>query len=149
MVARNLAEPVIVNIGCTLTCNHRVDRVLNCFSVVANWDPPTPPPAGEFALPPFGSWGRDTITCRKGFGVGGGPKSDEGTDTVVLYYVRNSWYICTSIPSLMRATTVNVSYPTQSVCNTCTVHVSVGVCTGFGRLLFATHLLNFAYKNQE
>jgi hypothetical protein len=44
---------------------HRVGRVLSLFSSRRNWDPPTPSPANR--------WG------------GGGPSSDEGTYTVVLY----------------------------------------------------------------
>ncbi len=42
--------------------------------------PHTPAPAGECA-PPFGSGGGDTLACGRG---GGGPNSDEGTDTMVL-----------------------------------------------------------------
>jgi hypothetical protein len=62
---------------------HRVDRVLGFFSSRPNWDlPPIPSPAGEY-VPPFGSGGGETHSLT-GEGVGG-PNSDEGTDTVVLY----------------------------------------------------------------
>jgi hypothetical protein len=61
--------------------NHRVDRVPGFFSSRPNWDSPSP--SGESVPPPFGSGG-EVYTLAEGRG-GGGPSSDEGTDTVVLY----------------------------------------------------------------
>jgi hypothetical protein len=40
---------------------HRVGRELSFFSSRRNWDSPNPSPAGERALPPFGSGGRVTL----------------------------------------------------------------------------------------
>ncbi len=45
------------------SANHRVDRVLSFFSRRANWDPPTPSPAGDCVPPPFGSGDGDTLAC--------------------------------------------------------------------------------------
>jgi hypothetical protein len=61
-----------------------VDGVLGFFSCRPNFDSPTPSPAGENMSPPFGSGGGGvyTLAC----GRGGGPNSNEGTDTVVLEY---------------------------------------------------------------
>ncbi len=48
-----------------------------------NWVTHTPSPARECcSFPPFGAWERDTLACGGG---GGGPDSDEGTDTLALY----------------------------------------------------------------
>ncbi len=150
MVPRSLAETVIVNIGCTLTCNHRVDRVLSFFSSRQNWDPLTP--HQQASMPsPLGSWGRDTLACGKGYGVGWSQIRREDRH---MWY--STMYVTLGIYELQyrhlweRLPLVNVSYPTQSLCSWagCTIHAE-SLCTGFGRLLFATHLLNFAYKNQE
>jgi hypothetical protein len=52
------------------------------FSSRPNWDSPTPSPAAECVLSPFGSGGiYGTLTAGEGVG---GPNSEEGTDTVVL-----------------------------------------------------------------
>jgi hypothetical protein len=57
-----------------------IDRVdSRLFLQSSDLGHPTPSPAGD--CPPFGSgWGY-TLACGR---VGGGPNSDEGTDTVVL-----------------------------------------------------------------
>ncbi len=60
--------------------HHRVDRVLSFLFSCPNWDYPTPSHAGECVPSPFGSGGKHT-RLREG---GGGPNSNEGTDTVVL-----------------------------------------------------------------
>jgi hypothetical protein len=52
------------------------------FSSRPNWDSPTPSPAAECVLSPFGSGGiYGTLTAGEGVV---GPNSEEGTDTVVL-----------------------------------------------------------------
>jgi hypothetical protein len=56
---------------------HRVDRVLGVFSGHPNWDPPTSSPSSL-----FGSGGGHTRLRERGWG---GPSSDEGAVTVVLY----------------------------------------------------------------
>ncbi len=53
---------------------HRVDRVLSFFSSRRIWDSSTPLPRPQASVPPFGSGG--------GGDVGGGPNSDEGTQTL-------------------------------------------------------------------
>jgi hypothetical protein len=49
-------------------------------------DTPTPSPPRECALPPFGSKGETHSLAGEGVG---GPNSDEGTDTLVLYAYYN------------------------------------------------------------
>ncbi len=55
------------------------------FSNRSNWDHPTPSCAGECVPSSFGSEVGDQFltTTREGIG-GGGPNSDEGTDTVAF-----------------------------------------------------------------
>jgi hypothetical protein len=60
-----------------------VHRELVFFSSRSNWDSPTPSPAGECA-PPLVPRGTHSLA---GEVAGEGPNSDEGTDTVVLWYV--------------------------------------------------------------
>ncbi len=61
---------------------HGVDRVLSFFSIRRNWDSLIPHPPGECAPPWFRGERQGTLACERG---GGGPYSDEGTYTVVLY----------------------------------------------------------------
>jgi hypothetical protein len=64
--------------------HYRVDRVLDFFSSRPNWDSPTLSRAGESAIPPLFGSGGGLHSLEMGEGVGG-PNSDEGTYTVVLY----------------------------------------------------------------
>jgi hypothetical protein len=59
---------------------HRVERVPDFFSSRPNWDPLPHYPQTSVSPPSF-FLGRD-LACERG--GGGGPNSDEGTDTVVL-----------------------------------------------------------------
>ncbi len=52
-------------------------------SASPNWDPPLPHPQVSVSITPLVSGGGDTLDCGRE-GWGGGPNSDEGTDTVVL-----------------------------------------------------------------
>jgi hypothetical protein len=59
--------------------NHREHRVPGFLPSRPNWVPPNPSPARECCSSPLGvQGGRDTLVCK-----GGGPNSDEGTDTLV------------------------------------------------------------------
>ncbi len=58
--------------------------------VVRIGSPPPPHPQGSVALLPFGSWEGDTLACGEG---GGGPNSDEGTDTLALYVFSTTYTI--------------------------------------------------------
>jgi hypothetical protein len=49
------------------------------YPVVGIGPPPSHPQ--KCCLPPFGSDGGDTLVCGRG---GGGPDSDDGTDTLIL-----------------------------------------------------------------
>jgi hypothetical protein len=70
---------------------HRVDRVLGLLSSRPNWDGTSayPPLTSNFApLPPpplVPGYGTHSLAGR-GDGGGVGPNSDEGTDTVVLFF---------------------------------------------------------------
>jgi hypothetical protein len=69
--------------ACVHSFGHREYRVPGILSSRPNWVPPTPSPTRECcSSPPFGSKGADTLACGRGVG---GPDSDEGTDTLVLY----------------------------------------------------------------
>ncbi len=82
--------PVVSCIPWGLICNivgdiaewleHRVYRLSVQSSEL---DPPPPPPPQASVSPPhLGPGGRATLACGVG---GGGPNSDEGTDTLVLF----------------------------------------------------------------
>jgi hypothetical protein len=75
-----------------LGLSHTVDKVLRLFSSRWYWDSPTPSPACECVLLPFGGGGGGVLTL--GGRGGGGANSDEGTDTVVLevYTVFTFWF---------------------------------------------------------
>ena len=80
----------------SLLAKNSVDRreysVVGFLSSRPNWVPPPPCPQASITPPtPFGSKKRDTLAC--GGGVGG-PNSDEGTDTLVLYVYYNPSRIC-------------------------------------------------------
>jgi hypothetical protein len=59
----------------------RQSTVLSFLSSRLNWDYPTPSHAGECVSPPPLVPGGDTLACGR---VGGGPNSNERTDTVVV-----------------------------------------------------------------
>jgi hypothetical protein len=61
---------------------HGVDGVLGFFSSRPKWDSPTPSTAGECVPPRFRGGARSL--AGEGLGGGGGPNSDEVTDTVVI-----------------------------------------------------------------
>jgi hypothetical protein len=70
------------------TSIHIVYRVSGFLSYRLNWVP-TPLPASECyssESSPYGSKGGDTLACGEG---GGGPNSDEETETLVLYVYHN------------------------------------------------------------
>ncbi len=69
-----------------ITWEHR-DRELGFFSSRPIWDSPTPSPAGERVPSPLrfmGEGGGVSHSLEETEWGGGGPNSDEGTDTVVL-----------------------------------------------------------------
>jgi hypothetical protein len=67
-----------------MTTAHRVGRVLSFFSSRRNWDSPNPSSAGECDPPP-GSGGEEFTRWReRGWES---PNSDEGTYTVVLFFL--------------------------------------------------------------
>jgi hypothetical protein len=70
---------------CIVSAVHRVDST-RLFLQSSELGPSTPSPAGECVPSPFGSGRREhaRLISLAGEGVGG-PDSDEGTDTVVLY----------------------------------------------------------------
>ncbi len=61
--------------------NHSIDRVLGILSCRRNWDPP-PSHTGEGAPPP--RFWREGYTNWRERRWGGGPNTNEGTDTVLL-----------------------------------------------------------------
>jgi hypothetical protein len=75
-----------MNIDAKVAENHRVERVLGFRLQSFELGLPAPlPPAGKCVPSPFGSGGGggNILACGRE-GVGGGPNSDDGTDTVVL-----------------------------------------------------------------
>ncbi len=67
---------------CYMYVQNTVYRMPGFLSNRPNLVPPPPQSLGSVAPPLFGSKGGDTLACGEGVG---GPNSDEGTGTLVLY----------------------------------------------------------------
>ncbi len=77
---------------------HRVDRVLG-FLQSSEFRPPTTPHPQASVSPPLVPGGTNSLGGR-GEGVGG-PKSDEGTDTVVFRYIGTLWELpLSTVPNI-------------------------------------------------
>jgi hypothetical protein len=71
--------------------HHRVGRVLSFFSSRRTWDSPTPLPQASVTPHPLAREGGHTRLRERGWGS---PKSDEGTNTVVLFiYVLYKYFV--------------------------------------------------------